>query len=155
MEPQGSHRILVSRVLLALDRDALRFGTLVGTGDPYGQHTGVIGRRDRVAVDLGRQLERSTERPVAHLAERASVLLLGVLVAALTRAASPDRPKVLAALDEVTTEGANGDERGFNEHNHEGVIDDDVYFARFHDMTVSPVKDDPLSATLPELPQRQ
>ena len=51
--------------------------------------------------------------------------------------------------------GANGDERGFNVNNHEGVVDDDVYFARFHDMTYSPVKDDPLSSTLPTLRQVQ
>jgi hypothetical protein len=33
------------------------------------------------------------------------------------------------------------------------VVDDDVYFARFKDMTYSPVADDPLSATLPPIPQ--
>jgi len=76
-----------------------------------------------------------------------------VLVAALTRAGSLDAEKVLAAMDEVTTQGANGDERGFNRHNHEGVVDDDVYFARFHDMTYAPVKDDPLSSTLAVIPQ--
>jgi branched-chain amino acid transport system substrate-binding protein len=76
-----------------------------------------------------------------------------VLVAALTRAGSLDAGKVLAALNEVTTQGANGDERGFNRNNHEGVVDDDVYFARFHDMTYAPVKDDPLSSTLPVIPQ--
>jgi ABC-type branched-subunit amino acid transport system substrate-binding protein len=76
-----------------------------------------------------------------------------VLVAALTRAASLDGRKVLAALNEVTTQGANGDERGFNRHNHEGVVDDDVYFARFHDMTYAPVKDDPLSSMLPVISQ--
>jgi branched-chain amino acid transport system substrate-binding protein len=76
-----------------------------------------------------------------------------VLVAALTRAGSLDADKVLSALNEVTTQGANGDERGFNRHNHEGVVDDDVYFARFHDMTYQPVKDDPLSSTLPAIPQ--
>jgi branched-chain amino acid transport system substrate-binding protein len=76
-----------------------------------------------------------------------------VLTAALTRAASLDPAKVLAALNQVTTQGANGDERGFNQHNHEGVVDDDVYFARFHDMTYVPVKDDPLSSTLPAIPQ--
>ena len=76
-----------------------------------------------------------------------------VLVAALTRAGSLDADKVLAALNEVTTQGANGDERGFNRNNHEGVVDDDVYFARFHDMTYEPVKDDPLSSTLPAIPQ--
>ena len=76
-----------------------------------------------------------------------------VLVAALTRAGSLDSKKVLAALNQVTTQGANGDERGFNEHNHEGVVDDDVYFARFEDMTFAPVADDPLSSTLPEIDQ--
>jgi ABC-type branched-subunit amino acid transport system substrate-binding protein len=76
-----------------------------------------------------------------------------VLVAALTRAGSLDADKVLSALNEVTTQGANGDERGFNRNNHEGVVDDDVYFARFHDMTYEPVKDDPLSSTLPVIPQ--
>jgi branched-chain amino acid transport system substrate-binding protein len=76
-----------------------------------------------------------------------------VLAAALTRAGSVDPHKVQSALDQVTTQGANGDERGFNEHNHEGVVDDDIYFARFHDMTYSPVPDDPLSSTLPTIPQ--
>jgi ABC-type branched-subunit amino acid transport system substrate-binding protein len=76
-----------------------------------------------------------------------------LLAAALTRAGSTDPHKVQAALNQVTVQGANGDERGFNEHNHEGVVDDDVYFARFHDMTYAPVKDDPLSSTLPAIPQ--
>jgi branched-chain amino acid transport system substrate-binding protein len=76
-----------------------------------------------------------------------------VLVAAITRATSVEPEKVLESVTQVTAEGANGDERGFNEHNHEGVVDDDVYFARFHDMTYSPVRDDPLSATLPQVPQ--
>jgi branched-chain amino acid transport system substrate-binding protein len=76
-----------------------------------------------------------------------------VLTAAIVRAASTDPEKITAALNQVTTQGANGDERGFNEHNHEGVVDDDVYFARFHDMTFAPVPDDPLSSTLPVIPQ--
>ncbi len=76
-----------------------------------------------------------------------------VLVAAIGQAKSIDRAKVLAALEEVTVRGANGDERGFNRRNHDGVVDDDVYFARFRDMTYRPVKDDPLSRTLPVVPQ--
>jgi branched-chain amino acid transport system substrate-binding protein len=76
-----------------------------------------------------------------------------VLVAAITKAGSVEPEKVLPALNQVTAQGANGDERGFNEHSHEGVVDDDVYFARFRDMTYSPVKDDPLSATLPTILQ--
>lgn len=76
-----------------------------------------------------------------------------LLVAAITHAGSVDPAKVTDALSQVTVQGANGDERGFNEHSHEGVVDDDVYFARFHDMTYAPVADDPLSATLPPIPQ--
>ena len=55
---------------------------------------------------------------------------------------------MLDALNQVSVTGANGDQRGFNENNHEGVVDDDVYFARFEGMTFTPVKDDPLSSTL-------
>ena len=77
---------------------------------------------------------------------------VNVLAAAVGRAGD-DRPRILKALNQVSTRGANGDERGFNEHSHEGVVDDDVYFARFHDMIFRPVKDDPLSATLPVISQ--
>jgi ABC-type branched-subunit amino acid transport system substrate-binding protein len=76
-----------------------------------------------------------------------------VLAAALGQAGTDDREALLGALNEVTVSGANGDERGFNLHNHEGVVDDDVYFARFEDMTFAPVDDDPLSSTLPEIDQ--
>jgi branched-chain amino acid transport system substrate-binding protein len=63
------------------------------------------------------------------------------------------RDGLVKGLEQVTARGANGDERGFNQHNHEGVVDDDVFFARFHDMTFSPVKDDALSSTLPTIKQ--
>ena len=76
-----------------------------------------------------------------------------LLIAAIQNAGTADREKVLELLNEVTIQGANGDERGFNLKNHEGVIDDDVYFARFHGMTYAPVKDDPLSKTLPVIIQ--
>jgi branched-chain amino acid transport system substrate-binding protein len=75
--------------------------------------------------------------------------------AAVTFGGSTEGKRILSALERVTIDGANGDERGFNEENHDGVVDDDVYFARFHDMTFAPVKDDPLSSTLPVIPQTQ
>ena len=75
------------------------------------------------------------------------------LIAVAVQRAGTDPKKVLAALNQVSTRGANGDERGFNEINHEGVVDDDVYFARFEDMVFQPVKDDPLSSTLPVINQ--
>ncbi len=78
-----------------------------------------------------------------------------LLIAAVQAAKSTDPAKVLAALNEVSIEGANGDSRGFNRINHEGVVDDDVYFARFEGMTYEPVKDDALSATLPVIPQER
>jgi branched-chain amino acid transport system substrate-binding protein len=77
---------------------------------------------------------------------------VNVLAAALRQAGGAGE-QLVKALEQVTVRGANGDERGFNEHNHEGVVDDDVYFARFRDMTFHPVKDDPLSATLPTVSQ--
>ena len=81
---------------------------------------------------------------------------VNVLAAAIQRAGGvKDREKVLAAMNQVSVPGANGDHRGFNEVNHEGVVDDDVYFARFEGMIYSPVKDDPLSATLSQLDQRR
>ena len=76
-----------------------------------------------------------------------------LVAAAVQQAGGTDSQKVLDALNQVSTHGANGDERGFNEINHEGVVDDDVYFARFEDMTFRPVKDDPLSSTLPVINQ--
>jgi branched-chain amino acid transport system substrate-binding protein len=78
---------------------------------------------------------------------------VNVLAAAIGRARAIRGDKLVRALDETTVQGANGDERGFNITNHEGVVDDDVYFARFRDMTFRPVKDDPLSATLPVIDQ--
>jgi ABC-type branched-subunit amino acid transport system substrate-binding protein len=78
---------------------------------------------------------------------------VNVLAAALRKAAVTTPAKITRALNQVTIEGANGDSRGFNRYNHDGVVDDDVYFARFHDMTYAPVRDDALSATLPEVPQ--
>jgi branched-chain amino acid transport system substrate-binding protein len=76
-----------------------------------------------------------------------------LIAAALGAAGGPDGDAVVSALNQVSIEGANGDHRGFNVRSHEGVVDDDVYFARFHGMTYAPVKDDALSATLPTIPQ--
>jgi branched-chain amino acid transport system substrate-binding protein len=80
---------------------------------------------------------------------------VNVLAAAIERAGGVDRDRVLEALEQVFVTGANGDQRGFNENNHEGVVDDDVYFARFEGMTYTPVKDDPLSSTLAPIEQRR
>jgi branched-chain amino acid transport system substrate-binding protein len=77
---------------------------------------------------------------------------VNVLAAAIARAGGPG-PGILQALSQVDVKGANGDNRGFNTSNHEGVVDDDVYFAVFGDMTYRPVTDDALSASLDAIPQ--
>jgi branched-chain amino acid transport system substrate-binding protein len=76
-----------------------------------------------------------------------------VLAAAMEAADAVRGEAVVRAMNRVTIAGANGDERGFNLVNHEGVIDDDVYFARFRGMTFAPVEDDLLSASLPNVEQ--
>jgi ABC-type branched-subunit amino acid transport system substrate-binding protein len=102
-------------------------------------------------------VKTSSGREVVQPPEHAmySYDFVSVLAAALQRAGTEDREALLDALNEVTVPSANGDERGFNRHNHEGVVDDDVYFARFRNMTFAPVKDDPLSSTLPVIDQVQ
>jgi len=76
-----------------------------------------------------------------------------VLAAAVDAAKGPDGAKVIAALNQVSAQGANGDSRGFNEASHEGVVDDDMYFARFAGNVFRPVTDDALSKTLPPIVQ--
>jgi ABC-type branched-subunit amino acid transport system substrate-binding protein len=76
-----------------------------------------------------------------------------LLAAALAKSNGPTGTEILAQLNQVAIQGVNGDVRGFNSKNHDGVVDDDVYFAVFHDMTFTPVEDDPLSATLPVIDQ--
>lgn len=77
------------------------------------------------------------------------------VVAAAMRSAKAARGsrELVAAMEKVAVQGANGDQRGFNANNHEGVVDDDVFFAAVRSMILVPVKDDALSATLPTLPQ--
>jgi branched-chain amino acid transport system substrate-binding protein len=73
-----------------------------------------------------------------------------VLAAALERSgAARPGPGLLAAMTAAGVTSANGDHRGFNPDNHEGVADDDLYIAAIHDMAFGPVRDEPLSATLP------
>jgi branched-chain amino acid transport system substrate-binding protein len=76
-----------------------------------------------------------------------------LLAVAMQEAGAVRGESVVRALNHVTITGANGDERGFSFVNHEGVIDDDVYFARFRGMTFAPVEDDLLSASLPAIEQ--
>jgi ABC-type branched-subunit amino acid transport system substrate-binding protein len=76
-----------------------------------------------------------------------------LLAEAIKKGNSTDGSKVIDLLNQVDITGANGDERGFNEKNHDGVVDDDVYFGVFHNMTYTPTQNDPLSSTLDVIKQ--
>jgi len=75
--------------------------------------------------------------------------------AALEQAGTVDPAggKLINALNAVQVKSGNGDNRGWTKDNHEGVADDDIYFATFVDMKFRPVQDDPLSKTLPPIDQ--
>ncbi|MHB8719324.1 MAG: ABC transporter substrate-binding protein [Candidatus Dormibacteria bacterium] len=75
---------------------------------------------------------------------------VNLVVAALQHAGSAaPGAALLRAMDAVHVLSANGDTRGFNPMNNEAVSDDDMYVAVIHDMKFAPVRDEPLSASLP------
>jgi branched-chain amino acid transport system substrate-binding protein len=75
---------------------------------------------------------------------------LNLVVAALKKQGSASAGQnLVSALGSVSVPSANGDTRGFNPQNHEGVADDDMYIAVIHDMAFAPVKDEQLSKSLP------
>jgi branched-chain amino acid transport system substrate-binding protein len=100
-------------------------------------------------------VKSGTGRPVVQPTDLAMYPydFVRLLATAVRAAQSTDGDAIISALNQVSVDGANGDQRGFNQRNHEGVVDDDVYFGRFEGMVYAPVKDDPLSATLPTIPQ--
>jgi ABC-type branched-subunit amino acid transport system substrate-binding protein len=75
--------------------------------------------------------------------------------AALEKAGTVDTSggKIIDALNNTQIKSANGDNRGWKKDNHEGIVDDDIYFASFHDMKFRPVQDDPLSKSLAPIDQ--
>jgi ABC-type branched-subunit amino acid transport system substrate-binding protein len=75
-----------------------------------------------------------------------------LLAAALAKAGAAGQ-RLMRALDDTVITGANGDERGYSPSDREGVVPDDMYFGRFHDMRYAPVKDDVLSTNLPPVDQ--
>jgi len=75
--------------------------------------------------------------------------------AALEKAGTTDPAggKLVAALDEVQAEGANGVPVGWTASNHEGTPGDQVYFAVILNLNFRPVQDDPLSKAEPQIEQ--
>ena len=103
---------------------------------------------DRIGVTAG---EREVVQPPDWAMYAYDSMRL--LAAALDRTKGALGAPLVTALNEVAVTGANGDERSFLPRNHEGVSSDDMYIARFKAMRFAPVKEDILSASLPEVPQ--
>ena len=76
-----------------------------------------------------------------------------LLAAWLDKSGGKIGPPLMDAVNGVVITGANGDERGFNPEDREGVSPDDMYFGRFDKMRFAPVKDDILSTGLPTVEQ--
>src|SRR5205085_2938420 len=69
------------------------------------------------------------------------------------RAARARGARLVRVMNAASNVGANGDGRGYNAAYHEGISPSDMYFARFDGFTFVPVDDDPLSGSLPRVPQ--
>ena len=91
---------------------------------------------------------REIRQPATY--ETFSYDAVNVLAAAITKSGAAKGSKdLLAAMTTASVTSANGDHRGFNPDNHEGLNPDDVYVAVIKDNVFAPVKDEPLSASLP------
>jgi ABC-type branched-subunit amino acid transport system substrate-binding protein len=103
---------------------------------------------DRVGVFAG-------GRPVLQPPDWAMCSYDAVLLitAALTITAGATGAPLLAAVEDASVTGANGDQRGFGPDDREGVSSSDMYFGRFTKMRFAAVTDDPLSTRLPAVAQ--
>jgi ABC-type branched-subunit amino acid transport system substrate-binding protein len=72
---------------------------------------------------------------------------------ALSQTGKLGAPLLQTLNDGATITGANGDSRSYSAEYHEGVSPSDMYFARYRGFVFEPVKDDPLSGTLPVVDQ--
>jgi ABC-type branched-subunit amino acid transport system substrate-binding protein len=77
---------------------------------------------------------------------------VNLVLEALNEAGSLGAP-LMRLMNAAHIVGANGDGRGYNLTYHEGISPSDMYFARFRGFTFVPVDDDPLSGSLPVVPQ--
>ena len=72
---------------------------------------------------------------------------------AISQSEALGAPVLRTLNDGASIIGANGDQRSYSAQYHEGVSPADMYFARFRGFVFEPVKDDPLSGTLPRVDQ--
>ena len=134
--------------------DGLRFvsSRLTSEADPtsFGQFEHRLAAREGGPTDAGFTDAEGRRIRQPNDFDFFSYDAVNLVVAALKKqgSAAAGQP-LIAAIGSVSVPSANGDTRGFNPQNHEGVADDDMYIAIIHDMKFAPVQDEQLSKTLP------
>jgi ABC-type branched-subunit amino acid transport system substrate-binding protein len=134
--------------------DGLRFvsSRLVSEGDPgsFPAFETRLATAEGGPTDAGFKDAEGREIRQPNDFETFSYDAVNLVVAALQKQKSVAAGQsLISALGGATVKSANGDTRGFNPQNHEGVADDDMYIGVIHDMKFSPVQDEVLSKTLP------
>jgi len=106
---------------------------------------------DRLA--LGGAIRRPVVQPPDW--QMLSYDMVYLVKAALEKAGTTDPAggKLVAALNEVQAQGANGVPVGWTASNHEGTPGDQVYFAVILNLNFRPVQDDPISKAQPQIEQ--
>ena len=106
---------------------------------------------DRLA--LGETLRRPVVQPPDW--QMLSYDIVYLVKAALEKAGTtdPGTGKLVAALNEVQAQGANGTAVGWTASNHEGTPGNQVYLAVILNLNFRPVQDDPISKAEPQIEQ--
>jgi ABC-type branched-subunit amino acid transport system substrate-binding protein len=104
-------------------------------------------------LGLGESIHRPVVQPPDW--QMLSYDMVYLVKAALERAGTtdPSNGKLVAALNGVQAQGANGATVGWTPSNHEGTPKDQVYFAVILNLNFQPVQDDPVSKAQPQIEQ--
>jgi ABC-type branched-subunit amino acid transport system substrate-binding protein len=104
-------------------------------------------------LGLGESIRRSVVQPPDW--QMLSYDMVYLVKAALEKAGTTDTSngKLVAALNSVQAQGANGAPVGWTATNHEGIGRDQIYFAVILNLNFQPVQDDPISKAQPQIEQ--
>jgi ABC-type branched-subunit amino acid transport system substrate-binding protein len=104
-------------------------------------------------LGLGESIRRPVVQPPDW--QMLSYDMVYLVKAALEKAGTtdPSNGKLVSALNEVQAQGANGATVGWTASNHEGIGEDQVYFAVILNLNFQPVQDDPISKAQPQIEQ--
>ena len=104
-------------------------------------------------INLGGLIHRPVVQPPDW--QQLSYDMVYLVKAALEKAGTtdPSSGKLVAALNDVQAQGANGATVGWTATNHEGITKDQIYFGVILNLNFQPVQDDPISKAQPQIEQ--